>query len=156
MNSTVSFKPPKAKQLARKEIAQNLPPKQMRRPLPCLLIPSFFYVWLCCLTLDSDLFSVFIFFKSSWLVQIIWLQIVTHIPEDSRVAPEWRILFPVCFSLCLSSRKVLQKDYSGTLVCIWSLCPISSGQLPIEQSKFALLSITYVRQLKGQCLENCV
>ena len=32
-----------AKQLARQGIEQILPPKQTRRPLPCLLIPSFFY-----------------------------------------------------------------------------------------------------------------
>ena len=42
-NSTVSSKPTKAKQLARQGIEQNLLPRQMQRPLPCLLSPSFFY-----------------------------------------------------------------------------------------------------------------
>ena len=44
MNSTFSFKYTrnKAKQLARQGIEQILPPKQTR-PLPCLLIISFFY-----------------------------------------------------------------------------------------------------------------
>ena len=36
------FKSTEAKQLARQGIEQVLPPKQSRRPLPCLLIPSFF------------------------------------------------------------------------------------------------------------------
>ena len=44
MNLTVSSKSTKAKQLAPQGIEQNLPPKQMRRPLPLLLSPSFFYV----------------------------------------------------------------------------------------------------------------
>ena len=42
-NSTYSSKKTQAKQLARQGIEQILPPKQTRRPLPCLLSPSFFY-----------------------------------------------------------------------------------------------------------------
>ena len=42
MNSTISSKLT-AKQLAQQGIEQNLPPKQTRRHLPCLLVPSFFY-----------------------------------------------------------------------------------------------------------------
>ena len=42
-NSTVSFKPIEAKQLARQGIEQNLPPKQTRWPLPLLLSPSIIY-----------------------------------------------------------------------------------------------------------------
>ena len=41
--SSVSFKTTEAKQLARQGIEHILPPKQTRRLLPCLLIPSFFY-----------------------------------------------------------------------------------------------------------------
>ena len=43
LNSTVSSKKINAKQLARQGIKQVMPPKQTRRPLPCLLFPSFFY-----------------------------------------------------------------------------------------------------------------
>ena len=43
MNSTFSFKQTKAKQLARQGSDQILSPKQTRRPLPRLLILSFFY-----------------------------------------------------------------------------------------------------------------
>ena len=43
MNPTVSSNSTEAKQLERQGIEQILPPKQTRRPLPCLLIPSFFY-----------------------------------------------------------------------------------------------------------------
>ena len=43
LNSTVSFKSTETKQLARQRIEQILAPKPTRRPLPCLLFPSFFY-----------------------------------------------------------------------------------------------------------------
>ena len=43
LNSSYSSKSTEAKQLARLRIEQNLPPKQMRRPLSLLLSPSFFY-----------------------------------------------------------------------------------------------------------------
>ena len=43
MNSPVFSKSTEAKQRARKEMEQFLSPKQTRRPLPCFLIPSFFY-----------------------------------------------------------------------------------------------------------------
>ena len=45
MNPTASSNSTEAKQLARQGIEQMLPPKQTRRPLPCLLsvIISFFY-----------------------------------------------------------------------------------------------------------------
>ena len=42
---TVSSKKTEAKQLARQETEQVLPPKQTRRPLPWLLSPSFFKDW---------------------------------------------------------------------------------------------------------------
>ena len=42
-NSSYFSKSTEAKQLARQGIEQILPPKQTRRPLPCLLILSFFY-----------------------------------------------------------------------------------------------------------------
>ena len=44
LNSTVSFKTTETKQLARQGIEQILPSKQTRRPLPCLLFQSVFYV----------------------------------------------------------------------------------------------------------------
>ena len=44
LNSSFSFKWTKAKQLTRQDIEHILPPKPTRRPLHCLLIPSFFYV----------------------------------------------------------------------------------------------------------------
>ena len=43
MNSTVSFKSTKTKQLTQQGIELILSPKPTRRPLPCLLSPSFFY-----------------------------------------------------------------------------------------------------------------
>ena len=42
-NSSYFSKATEAKQLARQGIEQTLSPKQTRRPLPCLLILSFFY-----------------------------------------------------------------------------------------------------------------
>ena len=42
LNSSFSFKSTEAKQLTRQGLEHILPPKQTRRPLPCLLIPSFF------------------------------------------------------------------------------------------------------------------
>ena len=43
LNSSFSFKSTESKQLTRQGIEHILPPKQTRRLLPCLLIPSFFY-----------------------------------------------------------------------------------------------------------------
>ena len=48
LNSTVSFKRTKTKQLTWQGIEQILPPKQTRRPLPSLLFKSFFYGWKPC------------------------------------------------------------------------------------------------------------
>ena len=44
-NSSYSFKSTETKQLARQGIKQNLSLKQMRRTLPLLLSPSFFYAF---------------------------------------------------------------------------------------------------------------